>query len=54
VLDHNGAARAFVRRAWSDFDVSVPAPVIQMRLIGAAMFVVAIGGALIALTEAIG
>ena len=52
-FDDKGAARAFVRRVWTDFGISVPAPVIQMRVIGAGMVVIALGGVLIVLSEAV-
>jgi hypothetical protein len=51
-LDHSGAARAFARRAWSEFGMSVPNPVLSARVIGAAMIPVGIGGAMVVLTEA--
>jgi hypothetical protein len=51
-LDHRGAARAFARRAWSEFGMSVPNPVLSARVIGAAMIPVGIGGAVVVLTEA--
>jgi hypothetical protein len=41
------------RVVWTDFDISVPAPLTQMRLIGAAMCVIAMGGVLIVLKEAV-
>lgn len=51
-FDHRGAARAFARRAWSDFGISVRDPVGQAQVIGAGMVVVAIGGVLVVLREA--
>ncbi|HKG38583.1 MAG TPA: hypothetical protein VKB25_06305 [Conexibacter sp.] len=33
-LDRNGAARAFVRRFWTEQGITVPAPMIQMRIMG--------------------
>jgi len=51
-FDHKGAARAFARRAWSDFGISVRDPAGQARVVGAAMVVLAIGGVLVVLREA--
>jgi hypothetical protein len=52
VLDRNGAARAFVRRFWTDFGISVPAPLVSVRIIGVGMVLIALSGVLIVLTEA--
>ncbi len=51
-LDRRGAARAFVRRTWTDFGISVPAALLQMRVIGAGMALVGLAGALIAVAQA--
>jgi hypothetical protein len=51
LLDRRGAARAFARRAWSDFDMSVPNPVLSMRVIGGGMILVGIGGAAIVMAQ---
>jgi hypothetical protein len=51
-LDHRGAARAFARRAWSEFGMSVPNPVLSARVIGACMIPIGIFGAVVVLTEA--
>jgi hypothetical protein len=52
VLDHRGAARAFARRCWTEFGMTVPNPVLSMRLIGAGMVLIGLFGAVIVLTEA--
>jgi hypothetical protein len=51
-LDHRGAARAFVRRTWTELGISVPAPLLQMRVIGGGMVLIGLAGALIAVAQA--
>ena len=45
MLDRRGAARAFVRRLWTDQGFTVLAPLIQMRIIGAGMTIIGLIGA---------
>jgi hypothetical protein len=52
-LDRDGAARAFVRRFWTEQGITVPAPMIQMRIIGGGMTFVGLVGAAIVLGEAL-
>lgn len=51
-LDRRGAARAFARRAWTEFGMTVPNPVLSMRIIGAGMILIGMFGAVIVLAEA--
>lgn len=51
-LDRDGAARAFAERVWTEQGISVPAPLLQMRIIGVGMAVVGAVGAAIVLAEA--
>lgn len=45
LLDRRGAARAFARRAWSEFGMTIPNPVLSMRAIGGAMSLIGLFGA---------
>jgi hypothetical protein len=51
VLDRRGAARAFAHRAWGEFGMSVPNPVLSMRFIGGVMVLMGIFGAAIFLAQ---
>jgi len=44
-LDRNGAARDFARRLWTEQGFTVPAPLIQARIIGAGFAFVGLIGA---------
>ena len=52
LLDRRGAARGFARRAWSDFGMTVPNPVLSMRVIGGGMAFIGLAGSLIAVAQA--
>ncbi len=52
VLDRRGAAGAFARRSWTEFGMTVPNPVLSMRVIGAGMAFIGLIGAAVVLAAA--
>jgi hypothetical protein len=44
-LNRRGAAEDMAQRFWADQGISVPAPVLQARVIGLGMIVIGLGGA---------
>jgi len=52
VLDRRGTARAFARRFWTEFGMTVPNPTLSMRAIGVGMAFIGFTGAALVLAAA--
>jgi hypothetical protein len=54
VQDHRGAARAFARRAWTEFGMEFPGQLLLTRIIGGAMIPMGIFGAVVVMAQVFG